>query len=163
MLALLAPASGQQKAAEPRKQTAQPASQESGFIAPADVNVRIEPDERMLVVMAALNVAGFDTEPTGETLSPARVALRKDMEKLSPEVRAELVAFYKAHRRAGVDEASDAMRYAMLSFMMTAPPSFSVDGDEEAVPPDLRPLRGFGKLVSKFYISSGMKSCCRNT
>jgi tetratricopeptide (TPR) repeat protein len=152
---IIAPASGQQKAAEPPRQATRTAPGDTGFISPAEVNIRIEPDERMLVVMAALNIAGFDTEPTGETLSPARVALRKDIVKLSPEVKAQLAAFYKANRREGVDEASDAMRYAMLSFMMTQPPGFTVNA--ETVPPDLKPLAEFSKLVSNFYISSGMK------
>jgi tetratricopeptide (TPR) repeat protein len=155
LLSLVAPAPAQQKAAEPPRQTAQAAPRDSGFISPAEVNVRIEPDERMLVVLAALNIAGFDTEPTGEALSPARAALRKDLVKISPEIRTQLAAFYKANRREGVDEASDAMRYAMLSFMMTPPPGFTVNA--ETVPPDLKPLAEFSKLVSNFYISSGMK------
>src|SRR5215510_7482919 len=67
------------------------------FVSPADVNVRLESDPRMFVVMAALNMAGFDYEPAGESLSPARVELRKDLAKLDPAVKTKLSVFYKAH------------------------------------------------------------------
>src|SRR5262249_27966750 len=49
------------------------------LVPPADVNVHLESDQRMFVVMAALNAAGFDYEPAGESMSPARVELRKDL------------------------------------------------------------------------------------
>src|SRR5262249_16093121 len=102
----------------------QPHSQ--GFIIPSDVNVRVESDVRTLVMMAAINLAGFDTEITGEALSPLRAEVRKDMAKGNPELRGKLTAFYKAHRRAGVEEVTDAARYAALSLLMTPPPSFSI-------------------------------------
>src|SRR5262245_24205819 len=95
-----------------------------GFIVPSDVNVRIDPDVRTMVVMAALNVARFDYETGGQPLSPARVELRKDLTKLDPQVRSKLAAFYQSHRRQGVDEGADAARYAALSMLMTQPPAF---------------------------------------
>src|ERR1044072_4209450 len=49
------------------------------YIVPADVNVRLESDFRTFVVMAAINIAGFDYETAGEVLSPARAELRKDL------------------------------------------------------------------------------------
>src|SRR5881396_1730181 len=76
---------------------AQPGSTRAGFIAPSDVNVRIEPDVRTFVVMAALNVAGFDYETGGQPLSAARAELRRDLAKLDPSVKEKLAGFYKAH------------------------------------------------------------------
>jgi hypothetical protein len=132
---------------------------EGRFIVPGDINVRIESDIRMFVVMAAVNVAGFDYEPDGQALTPARVELRKDLaDKVNPQVKEKLRTYYQAHRRAGIDEAVDASRYAALSLMMTPPPSFSVyENENNKVPEDLRPLLSFIPLVQEFYIKSNVK------
>jgi hypothetical protein len=136
-----------------------PRQSEGRFIVPGDINVRIESDIRMFVVMAAVNVAGFDYEPDGQALTPARVELRKDLaDKVNPQVKEKLRAYYQSHRRAGVDEAVDASRYAALSLMMTPPPSFSVyENENNKVPEDLRPLLTFIPLVQEFYIKCNVK------
>jgi len=138
-----------------------------GFIAPADVNVRIEPDVRMFVVMAALNVAGFDYEPSGQPLSPARADLRKDLAKVDPQVKEKLAAFYKSHRRPNVDEPADAARYAALSLLMTPPPGFSIyQNNDHPLPPDLQSLiadtdsSGGPRLLTllrEFYVKGGLR------
>lgn len=165
-LSLVSATLAQQAKPQPKKPEQSAAVEEAGFIPPSDVNVRIESDVRTLVVMAAINVAGFDYEPQGQPLSPARAELRKDLANLNSQIKQELAEFYKAHRRPDVDEAVDAQRYAALSLLMTAPPAFSVytrddnnDGRPDNIPEDLQPLvrDGFVRLVSRFYTSSGIK------
>jgi tetratricopeptide (TPR) repeat protein len=108
--------------------------------------------------MAAINLAGFDSEPGGQMLSPSRAELRRDLEKVSPDLKSKLASFYESHRRPKVDEAVDATRYAALSLMMTQPPAFSIyEREDIAIPSDLRPLLGFIPLVREFYIKSGIK------
>ena len=129
-----------------------------GFIVPSEVNVRIAPDVRTFVVMAALNAAGFDFETGGQPLSPARAALRKDLVGLDPKVREKLASFYQSHRRQGVDETSDAARYAALSVMMTEPPGFTVyQSSDRPIPDDLLPLLEFIPLLREFYIKGGIR------
>ena len=133
-------------------------AQAPGFITPSEANVRIDADSRTFVVMAALNMAGFDYETGGQPLSPARVELRKDLAKLDPQVREKLAAYYKAHRRPGVEEAADAARYVALSLMMTAPPAFSVyQSPERPIPQDVQPLVDFIPLLREFYVKSGIR------
>src|SRR5713101_3464754 len=135
-----------------------PESMRAGFIPPSEVNVRIEPDVRTVVVMAALNIAGFDYETGGQPLSPARAELRRDLAKLDPQVREKLAAFYKAHRREGVEEAADAARYAALSVMMTQPPGFTIyQSPDRPIPGDLESLLDFVPLVREFYVKSGIR------
>ena len=135
-----------------------PAQTGAGFIVPADANVRIAPDIRTFVVMAALNMAGFDYETGGQALSPGRAELRKDLAKLDPQVKQKLAAFYAAHRREGVDETADAARYAALSVMMTEPPGFTVyQSTDRPLPADLQPLLDFVPLVREFYVKSGIR------
>ena len=156
-LTLVVLALGQQPQSAPQKANA-PAQSSAGFIVPVEANVRIEPDVRTLVVMAAINMAGFDYETAGQPISPARAEIRKDLAKLDPAVREKLSAYYKSHRRAGVDEATDASRYAALSLAMTPPPAFSIYREnEQSLPEDLRPLVDFAPLVSEFYIKSGFR------
>src|SRR5204863_2119750 len=145
LLSLLASALGQQTAPEAKKTEPQRRPQSrAGFIVPSEANVRIDADVRTFVVMAALNAAGFDYETGGQPLSPARAELRKDLAKLDPQVRDKLAAFYKAHRRAGVDEAADAARYQALSLLMTQPPAFNIyQSNERAIPEDVQSLLDF--------------------
>jgi tetratricopeptide (TPR) repeat protein len=131
-----------------------------GFISPAELNVRIEPDVRTFVVMAALNMAGYDYETSGQSLSPARAELRRDLAKVNPRVTAAIAEYIKAHKRPGVDDASDAARYAALSLMMTMPPAFSIyQRDETVIPDDLRSLADgeFTRLIQQFYLTSGIR------
>ncbi|MEW6129774.1 MAG: hypothetical protein AB1757_22230 [Acidobacteriota bacterium] len=139
---------------------AQSVTQTGGsYIVPADVNVRLESDVRTFVVMAAINAAGFDYEPGGQPLSPARAELRKDLEGRVPaDVKQKLKAFYQANRRQGVDEGADAARYAALSLMMNPPPSFTIYTREGVnVPEDLKTLMPFSDLVREFYIRSNIR------
>ena len=64
-------AAAQTQQAKPETKQPAPPQTSAGFILPADVNVRIEPDARMFVLMAAINVAGFDYE-TGRAAAFAR-------------------------------------------------------------------------------------------
>ncbi|HEX8088656.1 MAG TPA: hypothetical protein VF762_07370 [Blastocatellia bacterium] len=156
-LALVVSAHGRQSQGAAPKADAPPQSP-AGFIVPSEANVRIEPDVRAFVVMAAINMAGFDYETAGQPLSPARAEIRKDLAKLDTAVKEKLTAYYKSHRRAGVDEATDAARYAALSLMMTQPPGFAIYREQEqSLPEDLRPLADFSPLVSEFYIKSGIR------
>lgn len=151
----------------------QPAAQEakapaplSRFIDPSEINLRIEYDTRTLIAMAAINMAGFDYEPGGQPLTPARAELRRDLAGMDPKLREKLAAFYKSHRRAGTDEAVDAGRYAALSLLMTGPPIFALPRPEEdeitrptsAIPRDLLPLLEFEPLMREFYVGSGIKN-----
>ncbi|MCI0489214.1 MAG: hypothetical protein L0229_21695 [Blastocatellia bacterium] len=131
---------------------------EEGFVSPSELNVRIAPDVRTFVVMAALNVAGFDYETGGQELSPARAELRRDLANLDPAIKAKLAAFYKSHRRPNVEEAADAGRYAALSLLMNQPPDFRIsERIQDDVPEDLLPLMEFIPLVQEFYLKGGLR------
>ncbi|HTF37878.1 MAG TPA: hypothetical protein VK651_06195 [Blastocatellia bacterium] len=166
VVCLLASAQAQQAPDAKKSAQAAPRQTGAGFIAPSEANVRIAPDVRTFIVMAALNMAGFDYETGGQPLSPARAELRKDLARLDPQVKAKLAAFYRAHKRQGLDETADAARYEALSMMMTEPPGFTVyQATDRAIPDDLQPLlakdedltEGFVSLVREFYLKSGIR------
>jgi tetratricopeptide (TPR) repeat protein len=160
LLAVCQLASAQAQQAPDTKKSAQAAPPQTGagFIAPSEANVRIAPDVRTFIVMAALNMAGFDYETGGQPLSPARAELRKDLARLDPQVKEKLAVFYGAHKRQGLDESADAARYEALSVMMTEPPGFTVyQSTDRAIPDDLQPLLDFVPLVREFYVKSGIR------
>ncbi|HEY6328499.1 MAG TPA: hypothetical protein VI756_04110 [Blastocatellia bacterium] len=127
-----------------------------GFIAPIEINGEVETDIRTLVVMAAVNMAGFDAETTGQEMSPARVQLRKDLPAIDADLKARLAAYYKSHRRPGVEETADVLRYEALSLVMSQPPEFSIE-QAATLPDDLRALADFAPLVKEFFAKSGVR------
>src|SRR6267142_2547544 len=56
----------------------------------ADYGVDFQPDARLIVVMSALDSAGFDPVPAGKELSVFRARVRKDNAELDPNLRARL-------------------------------------------------------------------------
>src|SRR5258708_16260286 len=60
----------------------------------ADYGVAFKPDARLIVVMAALDAAGFDPIPAGREASVFRARVRKDQADLAPALREKLHSFY---------------------------------------------------------------------
>src|SRR5215831_8274264 len=52
-----------------------------------DYGVQVQPDARLIVMMAALDAAGFDPTPAGREPSAFRRLVRKDQESLDPALR----------------------------------------------------------------------------
>ena len=140
------------------QQAPQPKAQDRdrGFVSPAEFNVYIDPDVRTIIVVAAVNMAGFD-RANGGVLSGPRAEIRKDLANMDPDLKGRLSAFYQSKRRAGVDETADALRYEALSLLMTPAPLFSIRADPATIPEDLQPLVGFVPLIQEFYQKSGIK------
>src|SRR5215468_10838223 len=115
----LVPISWAHQAANPN-QAAKSKTQDSvqGFVSPAEFNVYIEADVRTLIVMAAVNMAGYD-QAAGGVLTGPRAEIRKDLTNIDPELKRRLREFYQSKRRPGVDESADALRYEALSLLMT--------------------------------------------
>src|SRR5437588_5458877 len=61
----------------------------------AEYGVRLEPDARLIIVMSALDAAGFDPTPAGKRLSAFRALVRKDQANLDPDLRERLKTFFE--------------------------------------------------------------------
>src|SRR5688572_8859877 len=82
-------------------------------------------DQRLIVVMAALEVAGLDPLPAGREPSGFRARLRKDLANVDPEVRARLKNFYERNRLpAPATSADQAARYISLALALGPAPTF---------------------------------------
>ncbi|HEX6623238.1 MAG TPA: hypothetical protein VF064_05965, partial [Pyrinomonadaceae bacterium] len=87
----------QQPAAQPQRQ-APPRPVAPQRLDLADYGIQIEPDARLIVVMAALDAAGWDPTPKGAAPTLFRAELRKDLAGLDPILRGRMKDFYERHR-----------------------------------------------------------------
>src|SRR5499426_3957111 len=60
----------------------------------ADVNTDIGVDKRVILMMAALNVAGYDYESGGRQLSALRRQIREDLKATDPGLVGRLRAYF---------------------------------------------------------------------
>src|SRR5688572_31697320 len=78
--------------------SAQPVTQRQGAtFEVSEYGVDFQADQRLIVVGAALEAAGFDPQP-GREPSGFRAKLRKDIAAVDPDLRARLKAFFDRAR-----------------------------------------------------------------
>lgn len=119
-----------------------------------DVNTFIGADKRIIVMMAALNVAGYDYETGGRQLTPLRQQMREDLKNAPPEVVRKLRDFFLAHRKVANDAAAVAP-YLSLALSLQEPPAFAIDVPQDRLPDDVKEIIGFAAIVEEFYQKTG--------
>ncbi len=159
-----APAQTQTQAKPATQQPAQPARQAPPRpVAPqrldlADYGIQIEPDARLIVVMAALDAAGWDPTPKGAAPSLFRAELRKDLAGLDPILRGRMKDFYERHKLkdAGATPADQVAPYVSLAYALGPAPSFESPARSDDLPSGVLDVLDFVTLVREFYRQSGM-------
>src|SRR5215470_5391473 len=69
----------------------------------ADVNTDIGVDKRVIVMMAALNIAGYDYESGNRQLSALRRQIREDLKGIDPNLVQRLHAYFQKHHKSDND------------------------------------------------------------
>ena len=118
----------------------------------ADVNTEIQVDRRVIVMMAALNVAGYDYESGNRQLSELRRQIRDDLKNTNPVLLGKLREHFRAHR-AGKPDAAAVAPYLSLALCVTDPPAFTLDVSADRLPEDVREILDFALLLQEFYQS----------
>ena len=114
-------------------------------------------DQRLIVMMAALEAAGFDALPAGRAPSTFRAKLRKDLANLDPALRDRLKSFYERNRLPAPATAADqAARYVSLALALGQPPSLDAPERSDDLPSGLLEVLDFAPLVQEFYRRSGI-------
>src|SRR5436190_7916425 len=107
----------------PRPQAPNTQSSRSANFDLAEYGVRLQPDARLIIVMAALEAAGFDPTPPGKEPSAFRMLVRKDLSNLDAGVRERLKAFFLRNQLpAPATPADQAARYVSLAYALGPPP-----------------------------------------
>ena len=119
--------------------------------------VSLQPDTRLIVMMAALDAAGFDPTPAGKEPSFFRAQVRKDQAGLDPSLRQRLRKFFELNRLpAPANSAEQAARYVSLAFAMGPAPLLDPPERSEDLPAGVLEVLDFAPLVREFYRKSGI-------
>src|ERR1043165_3020451 len=122
----------------------------------SEYGVDFQADPRLIVVMAALDTAGFDPVP-GRAPSVFRAKLRKDLANIDPDLRNRLKTFYERNKLpAPATPADQAARYVSLALALGAPPGLEAPARSEDLPAGLLDVLDFAPLVQEFYRRSGI-------
>jgi hypothetical protein len=141
----------------PRPQTPAAQSDQRSNFNLEEYGVQLQPDQRLIVVMAALDAAGFDPTPPGKETSAFRALVRKDQENLDPRLRERLKAFYQRNLLPAPATAADqAARYVSLAYALGPVPLLDAPTNSDELPRGVLEVLDFGPLVREFYKKSGI-------
>lgn len=139
------------------KPTPQIQQRESVPFAVSEYGVDFQADPRLIVVMAALEAAGFDPLSAGRQPSTFRSMVRKDLASLDPDLRERLHSFYERNLLPAPATAADqASRYVSLALALSPVPQLESPERSEDMPAGLLEVLDFAPLVRDFYRRSGI-------
>lgn len=121
-----------------------------GARAQSEPGVTINSSEPLFCVMAALNVAGYDTGINAVTADNTRQEVREVLAKKTIPVKAQLAQFYAAHRNPS-NPGLDLEPYVSLALLLGPAPDFHFTVDVQDLPPDAAAVRDFVPLLREFY------------
>ena len=123
----------------------------------SEYGVEFQADPRLIVMMAALEAAGFNPVPAGATPSTFRAKLRQDLANLDPNLRQRLQTFYERNKLPAPATAADqAARYVSLALALGPPPGLDPPARSDDLPSGLLDVLDFAPLVQEFYRRSGI-------
>jgi hypothetical protein len=117
-----------------------------------DYGVKIEPDRRLMVVMASLEAAGMET-PLTEKGAEFRRKLRADLQDLSPDLRQKLKTFIDQYKRrhANASQAEMISPFVSMAYTLSPAPDLLDPARATDLPGDLLEVLDFAPLVREFY------------
>ena len=139
---------------QPSGTTAEQSNQRIDLV---EFGVRLAPDPRLIIVMAALDAAGFDPTPPGKQMSSFRALVRKDQASLDANLRERLRTFFERTKLPAPATAADqAARYVSLAYAVGPPPSLDAPERSDDLPAGVLEVLDFAPLVREFYRKSGI-------
>jgi hypothetical protein len=121
----------------------------------SEYGVTFQTEPRLIIMMAALEAAGFDPATADGEPSVFRAQVRKDLSDLDPALRNRLRTFYERNKLPAPATAADqAARYVSLAFALGPPPLLDAPPRSEELPSSLLEVLDFAPLVQEFYRSS---------
>ena len=120
--------------------------------------VRIEPDKRVMTVLAALEAAGVDTPLTAEG-EKFRTKLKTDLLGLSPDLRQKLVVFIEQYKRRHPKATTAELiaPFVSMAYSLAPAPDLTDPARATDLPGDLLDVLDFAPLVREFYRAFSLK------
>jgi hypothetical protein len=136
----------------------------------SDYGISIDPDPRLIVMMTALDIAGWDPTLKGDEASIYRQGIRRDLQGLDPLLRQRMKDFYERHRLKHVTDnpstpedettrytaADQAAAYVSLAYTLGPAPRFEAPPRSDDLPAGVLDVLDFVTLLREFYQKSGM-------
>ncbi|MCA1592557.1 MAG: hypothetical protein LC754_07900, partial [Acidobacteria bacterium] len=146
------PASNRPQQATPAQQQQSPSPRVTGLNL-SDLGIQIEPEPRLIVMLAALEAAGWEATTGGQEPSIFRKMIRKDLGSLDPALRARMQEFYMRHKLADktATPADQAARYVSLAYTLGPAPNLEAPARSDELPAGVLELLDFAPLVREFY------------
>ena len=118
----------------------------------SEYGVTFQTEPRLIIMMAALEAAGFDPVAAGAEPSAFRAQVRRDLADMDPDLRSRLHTFYERNKLPVPATAADqAARYVSLAFALGPPPTLEAPPRSEELPTSLLEVLDFAPLVKEFY------------
>jgi len=118
----------------------------------SEYGVTFQTEPRLMIMMAALEAAGFDPEAADAEPSVFRTQVRRDLSDLDPDLRNRLRTFYERNKLPAPATAADqAARYVSLAFALGPPPTLEAPARSEELPTSLLEVLDFAPLIREFY------------
>jgi hypothetical protein len=157
LISVIAGAAHAQPGPSPRAQSPVAQTQTATAFDLSEYGVSLRPDARLIIVMAALDAAGFDPTPDGKEPGAFRLLLRKHQANLDPGLRERLKAFFDRNKLpAPATPAEQAARYVSLAYALGAPPMLDAPERSDDLPSGILAVLDFAPLVREFYKKSGI-------
>ena len=142
----------------PTQRPATPQQRTATTVNLAQYGIEFQADQRLIVMMAALEAAGWNPLPAGREPSAFRALVRKDLANLDPELRERLRTFYQRNLLpAPATPADQASRYVSLALALSPVPNLDAPERSDDLPSGLLEVLDFAPLVREFYRRSGLE------
>lgn len=123
----------------------------------SEYGVSFRTDPRLIVMMTALEAAGFQAATSGVEPSVFRAQVRKDLTDLDLDLRNRMRTFYERNKLpAPATPADQAARYVSLAFALGPPPALDAPVRSDDLPGSLLEVLDFAPLVQEFYRRSNV-------
>jgi tetratricopeptide (TPR) repeat protein len=117
--------------------------------------VTVVPNEALFSMLAAINLAGYDTGLDSEPATGLRHEARVWCAKRVPEVVPALTHFYRDHQLS--DPSADLGQYLSLALLLGPPPDFNPTVADTDLPPDGAAVKEIVPLLQRFYREAGLQ------
>ena len=137
---------------------AQTTKPKQGFELP-QFGVRLEPDKRLMVVLASLEAAGLNTPLTAKG-EEFRQKLRADLQGLNPEFVQKMQLFIKQYknRYPNKSDAEIVAPFISMAYALSPVPDLAEPTRSSDLPGSLLDVLDFSPFVREFYRTSAMRT-----
>lgn len=117
-----------------------------------EYGIRVEPDRRLITVLASLEAAGIDT-PLSAKGAEFRARARADLETVSPEMRQKIKTFFDQYKRRRPNQSPSELiaPFVSMAYSLSPVPDLSDPARATDLPGDLLEVLDYAPLVREFY------------